>query len=82
MTDSARFDDIYSRLNQLTADVSNLKIQASTYGTTQNATVQAVDMIITLTSEVRGIKAEMREMRSDIAEILRILRDRNGGTSI
>lgn len=38
MTDSARFDDIYSRLNQLTADVSNLKIQASTYGTTQNAT--------------------------------------------
>jgi hypothetical protein len=38
MTDSARFDDIYSRLNQLTADVSNLKIQASTYGTIQNAT--------------------------------------------
>ena len=38
MTDSARFDDIYSRLNQLTVDVSNLKIQASTYGTTQNAT--------------------------------------------
>lgn len=69
--------------------MSNLKIQASTYGTTQVATSQALNMIITLTSEVREIKTEMREMkagmremRGDIAEILRILRDRNGGSSI
>lgn len=37
MTDDVRFDDIYLRLNELTQDVTNLKIQAGTIGTSQTA---------------------------------------------
>ncbi|MCC5640826.1 hypothetical protein LC593_34380 [Nostoc sp. CHAB 5844] len=102
MSDTA-IEDIYRRLNALTEDVNNLKIQAGTIGSTQVAVAQTLSLVTALTSEVREqktdirqlktdvaelktemreVKADLRQVSNDVTEILRILRDRNGGSSL
>jgi tetrahydromethanopterin S-methyltransferase subunit G len=84
MTDDSRFDDIYDRLNDLTMDVANLKIKASTIPTLQ----QGVSTLLTLTtglasefremnSRLRALEANSRNTDASINEILRLLRERN-----
>jgi archaellum component FlaC len=103
MTDDIRFEDIYRRLNTLTEDVTDLKIQAGNIGTLQVAVARTLNMVTALTSEVteqkadirqlkadvgqlktdmREVKADLRQVTNDVSEILRILRDRNGGTGL
>ena len=84
MTDDVRFDDIYLRLNELTQDVTNLKIQAGTIGTSQIAIAQTMTLATGLASDMRQVKADIREMKSDLRnlnagleEVLRLLRQRN-----
>lgn len=57
---------IYSRLDNLTNDVNNLKIQAGTIGTSQVAIAQNLTLTLALSSEVRELKADMREVKSDV----------------
>ncbi len=84
MTDDVRFDDIYLRLNELTQDVTNLKIQAGTIGTSQTAIAKTLTLATGLASDMRQVKADIREMKSDLRnlnagleEVLRLLRSRN-----
>jgi hypothetical protein len=84
MTDDARIDDIYLRLNELTEDVATLKIQAGTIGTSQMAIARTITLATGLASDMREVKADIRQVKSDIRnidasieEILRLLRDRN-----
>jgi chromosome segregation ATPase len=113
MSDTA-IEDIYRRLNSLTEDVTSLKIQAGTIGTTQVAVAQNLNLLIALTGEVREfkattnadltllktdvgqlkadvsqlktemreVKADLRQVSNDVTEVLRILRDRNGGSGL
>ncbi|WP_414756691.1 hypothetical protein [Anabaena sp. CCY 9910] len=84
MTEDSRIDDIYLRLNELTEDVTNLKIQAGTIGTSQVAIARTLSLASGLASDMREVKAEIREMKADIRnlnagmeEVLRLLRNRN-----
>jgi hypothetical protein len=86
MTD-ARLDDIYTRLDSLTEDVVNLKIQTGTIGTSQVAIARTMTLATGLASDMREVKTDIREIKSDIRnlnagveEILRLLRSRDGGT--
>lgn len=92
MTDTT-IEDIYRRLNALTEDVNNLKIQAGTIGSTQVAVAQNLNLLIALTAEMREfktntnadlslLKADVSELKTNVNEILRILRDRNGGSGL
>jgi peptidoglycan hydrolase CwlO-like protein len=96
MTDDIRFEDVYRRLNTLTEDVTDLKISAGNIGTLQVAVSRTLSMVTALTSELteqkadirqlkadmREVKADLRQVSSDVSEILRILRDRNGGSGL
>jgi cell division protein ZapA (FtsZ GTPase activity inhibitor) len=80
MTNDARFDDIYTRLNELTEDVTNLKIQAGTIGTSQVAIARTLTLATGLASDMHSCKADIRKMKADIRnlnpsveEILRLL---------
>ena len=84
MTNDTRFDDIYTRLNDLTHDVSNLKIQAGTIGTSQVAIATTLTLTTGLASnmgevksDIRQIKADIRNLDASINEILRLLRTKN-----
>ncbi|BAT56587.1 unknown protein (plasmid) [Nostoc sp. NIES-3756] len=84
MSDESRFDDIYLRLNELTEDVANLKIQAGTIGTSQVAIARTLSLATGLASDMREVKAEIRDMKADIRnlnagmeEVLRLLRRGN-----
>ncbi|MEA5578430.1 hypothetical protein [Anabaena sp. UHCC 0451] len=81
MTNDTRFDDIYTRLNDLTQDVTNLKIQAGTIGTSQVAIVTTLTLATGLASDMKEVKSDIRQIKSDIMnleasidEILRLLR--------
>lgn len=81
MTEDTRFDDIYTRLNDLTQDVTNLKIQAGTIGTSQVAIASTLTLTTGLASDMREVKADIRQIKLDINnleasvnEILRLLR--------
>jgi cell division protein ZapA (FtsZ GTPase activity inhibitor) len=81
MTNDTRFDDIYTRLNDLTHDVTNLKIQAGTIGTSQVAIATTLTLATGLASDMREVKSDIRQIKSDIKnleasidEILRLLR--------
>lgn len=83
MTDDARFDEVYTRLDNLTHDVTNLKIQAGTYGTSQLAISTTLTLATGLAADMREVKADIRGMKADIRnlnasveEILRLLRSR------
>lgn len=84
MSDDSTFDDIYLRLNELTEDVANLKIQAGTIGTSQVAVARTLSLATGLASDMREVKADIREMKADIRnlsagldEVLRLLRNLN-----
>ena len=84
MTDDTRFDDIYTKLNDLTQDVTNLKIQAGTIGTSQAAIATTLTLSTGLASDMREVKGDIRQIKSDIRnleasldEILRLLRSQN-----
>jgi hypothetical protein len=86
MADDSRFDDIFERLNELTLDVTNLKIQTSTIGTIQLAISQLLILTTGLASDIRQVKADIRKLKGNgrnqdasIEEILRLLRLRNSG---
>ncbi|WP_193200753.1 hypothetical protein [Nostoc sp. MG11] len=99
MSDTA-IEDIYRRLNALTEDVTSLKIQAGTIGSTQVAVAQNLNLLIALAGELREFKAttnndltllktdvgqlktDVSELKTNVNEILRILRDRNGGSGL
>lgn len=81
MTNDARFDEIYTRLDNITQDVTNLKIQTGTYGTSQLAISTTLTLATGLAADIRGIKADIRNLNAGVEEILRLLRDRNGGGS-
>ena len=51
MTNDIRFDDIYTRLNNLTHDVTNLKIQAGIIGTSQVAIATTLTLTTGLASD-------------------------------
>lgn len=81
MTNDTRFDDIYTRLNDLTQDVTNLKIQAGTIGTSQIAIATTLTLATGLASDMKEVKSDIRQIKSDIRnlessidEILRLLR--------
>ena len=83
MSDDSRFDDIYDRLNDLTLDVSNLKIQTNTFGTSQALLSTTTTLATGLASDMREVKAKVRNIEADIRnlsagmeEILRLLRHR------
>lgn len=69
MTDDARFDDLYDRINEMTLDIANLKIRADTAGNTQLAVVEVLNMTSTLTRHIREVKTDVRELKVDIREI-------------
>ncbi|MDJ0799717.1 MAG: hypothetical protein QNJ51_23380 [Calothrix sp. MO_167.B12] len=84
MTDDTRIDDIYERLNDLTRDVANLKIQAGTIGTSQVAISQIFTLTTGLASDMKQVKADIRELKASVRnteasinEILRLLREKN-----
>jgi cell division protein ZapA (FtsZ GTPase activity inhibitor) len=84
MTNDNRIDDIYTRLNDLTQDVNNLKIQAGTIGTSQVAIATNLTLTTGLAANMGEVKSDIRQMKSDIRnieasinEILRLLRSQN-----
>lgn len=92
MSDTA-IEDLYRRLNALTEEVNTLKIQAGTIGTSQVAISEILSLLIVLSSEFREFRTttntrlanqtdDLTQLRSDVTEILRILRDRNGGSGL
>jgi ABC-type transporter Mla subunit MlaD len=76
----AQIQDIYRRLGTLEQEVSNIKLITGTVGTSQVAIVRTLDMVTALADEVAAQREDIRQVKSDVAEILRILRDRNGGS--
>jgi hypothetical protein len=83
MAGDSRFDDIYLRLNELTQDVANLKIQGGTIGTSQVAIAQSLSLAAGIVLNMRDVKvdiyeskAEIRNLNARVKEVLRLL---NGG---
>jgi prefoldin subunit 5 len=95
MTD-AQIQDIYSRLDNLTTEVNSLKTQIGVVGTTQYAVVQILDRLERVEAtqnqhtEMLNSHTEMLNTHTQLLnthtqllnQILRILRDRNGGSGI
>lgn len=84
MTDDSRIDDIYERLNELTLEVTSLKLQSSTFGTNQVAINQLLTLTTGLAGDMRQVKTDIRELKANarntdtsIDEVLRLLRERN-----
>jgi hypothetical protein len=84
MTDDSRIDDIYERLNELTLEVTSLKLQSSTFGTNQVAINQLLTLTTGLAGDMRQVKTDIRELKANashidasIDDILRLLRERN-----
>jgi hypothetical protein len=84
MTDDSRIDDIYERLNELTLEVTSLKLQSNTFGTNQVAINQLLTLTTGLAGDMRQVKTDIRELKANarntdasIDDILRLLRERN-----
>ncbi|MHC5716392.1 MAG: hypothetical protein ACYTX0_30810 [Nostoc sp.] len=85
----AQIQDIYSRLDSLTSEVNSLKLLTGTIGTSQVAIAQILNTQIEhtqiLNSHTRLLNnhtSDLSQLKSDVGEILRILRDRNGGSGL
>ena len=88
MTD-AQIQDIYTRLDSLTSEVNSLKLLTGTIGTSQVAIAQILNVqsehtsvLNAHTADLTQIKTDVSQLKTDVAEILRILRDRNGGSGL
>ncbi|MBN3871949.1 hypothetical protein [Nostoc sp. JL33] len=95
MTD-AQIQDIQARLDSLTIEVNSLKAQIGVVGTTQYAVVQILDRLERVENtqarhsnqleRVENTQArhsnQLDNLQGNVAEILRILRDRNEGSGV
>lgn len=82
----AQIQDIYSRLDSLTSEVNSLKLLTGTIGTSQVAIAQLLtvqsqhtEILNSHTQILNNHTADLSQLKLDVGEILRILRDRNGG---
>ena len=85
----AQIQDIYSRLDILTQKVSSLELLTGTIGTSQVAIAQLLtvqsqhtEILNSHTQILNNHTADLSQLKSDVGEILRILRDRNGGSGL
>ncbi|MEH2056413.1 MAG: hypothetical protein V7K97_09695 [Nostoc sp.] len=78
----AQIQDIYSRLDSLTVEVNSLKTQIGVVGTTQYAVVQILDRLERVENTQARHSNQLDNLQIDVNEILRILRDRNGGSGL
>ena len=89
----AQIQDIYSRLDSLTSEVNSLKLLTGTIGTSQAAIAQIYSRLDTFAETTNSNFAQISRRFDDVetvqaqqsqqlAEILRILRDRNGGSGL
>ena len=92
----AQIEDIYSRLDSLTSEVNSLKLLTGTIGTSQVAIAQILNtqqehtqilnshtqLLNSHTRLLNSHTADLTQLKSDVGEILRILRDRNGGSGL
>jgi hypothetical protein len=81
MTDQ-QIQDIYSRLDTLTQKVSSLELLTGTIGTSQVAIAQLLSVQSQHSQVLNSIVQTQAEQSQQLAEILRILRDRNGGSGL
>ncbi|MHC5939359.1 hypothetical protein [Nostoc sp.] len=88
MTD-AQIQDIQARLDSLTIEVNSLKAQIGVVGTTQYAVVQILDRLERVentlarhSNQLDNLQGNVDNLQGNVAEILRILRDRNGGSGV
>jgi uncharacterized phage-like protein YoqJ len=81
MTDQ-QIQDIYSRLDTLTQKVSSLELLTGTIGTSQVAIAQLLSVQSQHSQILNSIVQTQAEQSQQLAEILRILRDRNGGSGL
>jgi hypothetical protein len=81
MTDQ-QIQDIYSRLDNLTQKVSSLELLTGTIGTSQVAIAQLLNVQAQHSQVLNSIVQTQAEQSQQLAEILRILRDRNGGSGL
>jgi uncharacterized phage-like protein YoqJ len=78
----AQIQDIYSRLDSLTSEVNSLKLLTGTIGTSQVAIAQILNIQEQHTQILNSHTLKLNEQSQQLAEILRILRDRNGGSGL
>ncbi|MBD2595994.1 hypothetical protein H6G74_16900 [Nostoc spongiaeforme FACHB-130] len=78
----AQIDDINSRLDALAQRVSSLELLTGTIGTSQVAIAQILTVQAEHTQILNAHTADLAELKNDVREILRILRDRNGGSGL
>ncbi|MBD2511768.1 MULTISPECIES: hypothetical protein [unclassified Nostoc] len=78
----AQIQDIYSRLDTLTAEVNSLKLLTGTIGTSQVAISQILNTVTEHSQVLNAHTADLNQLKTDMSEILRILRDRNGGSGL
>ncbi|MEH1870740.1 hypothetical protein [Nostoc sp.] len=92
----AQIQDIYSRLDSLTSEVNSLKLLTGTIGTSQVAIAQILNtqiehtqilnshtqLLNSQTQLLNSHTTDLTQLKSDVGEILRILRDRNGGSGL
>jgi uncharacterized phage-like protein YoqJ len=81
MTDQ-QIQDIYSRLDNLTQKVSSLELLTGTIGTSQVAIAQLLNVQSQHSQVLNSIVQTQAEQSQQLAEILRILRNRNGGSGL
>jgi archaellum component FlaC len=81
MTDT-QIQDIYARLDSLTVEVNSLKTQIGVVGTTQYAVVQILNRLERVEDTQARHSIQLDNLQVNVDEILRILRDRNGGTGL
>lgn len=88
MTD-AQIQDIHARLDSLTIEVNSLKAQIGVVGTTQYAVVQILDRLERVentlarhSTQLDNLQGNVDNLQGNVAEILRILRNRNGGSGV
>ena len=90
MTDAySQIQELDRRLTALTQEVNSLKTQIGVVGTTQYAVVQILDRLERVEArqaqhtEVLASHTQVLNQHTQLLnEILRILRDRNGGTGV
>ncbi|MBN3905074.1 MAG: hypothetical protein HWQ35_00345 [Nostoc sp. NMS1] len=81
MTDQ-QIQDIYSRLDTLNQKVSSLELLTGTIGTSQVAIAQLLSVQSQHSQILNSIVQTQAEQSQQLSEILRILRDRNGGSGL
>lgn len=85
----AQIEDIYRRLDSLTAEVNSLKLLTGTIGTTQVALTQILNTQSTHTQVLNNHTellnahtTDLTQINTKLDRILEILGDRNGGSGL